>query len=206
MDIAKLKENAKKSLEGNYGQAIIMMIVYGVLTSIASAIPMFFQNSSETTLGIIQAVCNFATLVVTSFLMLGNVNFYLKLSRGEKVTWQELFSKTSLWVICFGITIFVGAFTFLWTLLLIIPGIIAAISYSMSYYILLDNENMTALEAIRKSKEMMNGHKMDFFMLNLSFLGWIILGIFTFGILYLWLAPYMSTAQANFYNAIKDNK
>ena len=76
----------------------------------------------------------------------------------------------------------------------------------MSYYILLDNENMTALEAIRKSKEMMNGHKMDFFMLNLSFLGWIILGIFTFGILYLWLAPYMSTAQANFYNAIKDNK
>ena len=206
MDRVELKAKARKSLEGKYGQAILMAIVLGIITGLPQVLTFIFRNSGDTTVSIIQIVVTVLTAVLTSFFLLGNVNFYLKLSRGEDVTWKELFSKTNLWLVCLCATILVNALTALWTLLLIIPGIIAALSYSMTHYILADNENMTAMEALKKSKEMMDGHKMDYFMLCLSFLGWAILGVFTFGLLYLWLGPYMSTAQANFYNAIKDKK
>lgn len=206
MNRVELKEKARKSLQGKYGQAIIMTIIFGIITSAAQIVPTFFRGGSEITLSIVQLICIVITALLTSFFLLGNVSFYLKISRGEEVTWQELFSKTSLWKVCFLTTILVNVFTAMWTLLFIIPGIIAALSYSMVHYILLDNENMSALEAISKSKEMMNGHKMDLFVLHLSFLGWAILGVFTLGILYFWLVPYMSVTTANFYNEIKDKK
>ena len=92
---------------------------------------------------------------------------------------------------------------FLWSLLFIIPGIIAAIRYSQAFLIKLDDPDLSATECIDKSKEMMNGHKMDYFLLILSFIVWFILGVFTCGILYLWLIPYYSTTICNFYNEIK---
>lgn len=97
-----------------------------------------------------------------------------------------------------------SVFTFLWSLLFIIPGIIASLSYSMVYFIALDNLELSALDVIRKSKEMMRGHKGEYFVLGLSFIGWGILGIFTLGILYLWLIPYMQVTMANFYNELKE--
>ncbi len=203
MNIVELKENARKSLQGKYGQAITMIIVLGVITGAASVIPVIFKPDSELTASIISSVCTIISAVLSSFFILGSVSFYLKISRNEEVTWKELFSKTNLWLVCLLSTILVNIFVGLWSLLLIIPGIIAAYSYSMVQFILVDNENLTALEAMKKSKEMMNGHKMELFKLHISFLGWIILSVFTFGILFFWLAPYVSTATANFYNKIK---
>ena len=203
MNIVELKENARKSLQGKYGQAITMIIVLGVITGVASVIPVIFKPDSELTASIISSVCTIISAVLSSFFILGSVSFYLKISRNEEVTWKELFSKTNLWLVCLLSTILVNIFVGLWSLLLIIPGIIAAYSYSMVQFILVDNENLTALEAMKKSKEMMNGHKMELFKLHISFLGWIILSVFTFGILFFWLAPYVSTATANFYNKIK---
>lgn len=74
----------------------------------------------------------------------------------------------------------------------------------MAYYIMLDHPEMRPLEAIKESKRIMNGHKLDYFILQLSFLGWAILGIFTFGILWLWLIPYMNVTNCHFYNEIKE--
>ena len=93
--------------------------------------------------------------------------------------------------------------TVLWSLLLIIPGIIKAFSYAMTPYILEENPELSASEAIHRSRMMMRGHKFDLFWLYLSFIGWGILCIFTFGIGYLWLAPYVETAQAAFYEEVK---
>lgn len=90
--------------------------------------------------------------------------------------------------------------------MLIIPGIIASISYSLAQYIMLDEPNLSPMDCIRKSKEMMKGHKGECFCLALSFIGWIILGIFTLGILYFWLVPYMSVTMCNFYNKLKGDK
>lgn len=91
----------------------------------------------------------------------------------------------------------------LWTLLLIVPGIIKAFSYAMTPYILHDNPELSASEAIHRSRMMMSGHKFDLFWLYLGFIGWIFLCILTAGIGFLWLVPYMETAQAAFYQDIK---
>ncbi len=95
-------------------------------------------------------------------------------------------------------------FTYLWMLLLIVPGIIKSLSYAMTNYILIDNPELSANEAIERSMAMMRGHKFDLFYLYLSFIGWYILGLFTLGIGYLWLQPYILTAQASFYLDVKN--
>lgn len=94
-------------------------------------------------------------------------------------------------------------FIFLWMLLFIIPGIVKSFSYAMTPYILEENPELSANEAIDRSRAMMKGHKFDLFWLYLSFIGWILLSIFTLGIGLLWLAPYMQTATAAFYEDVK---
>lgn len=94
-------------------------------------------------------------------------------------------------------------FVFLWSLLLIIPGIIKAYAYSMSFYILRDNPEMSAGDARRASIEMMQGNKWRYFCLMFSFIGWYLLSILTFGILFFWIIPYTETAKAEFYESLK---
>lgn len=96
-------------------------------------------------------------------------------------------------------------FIFLWSLLLFVPGIIKSLSYAMTNYILVDRPELSANEAINLSKDMMYGHRFDLFYLYLSFAGWYILCIFTFGIGTLWLMPYIQTAQASFYLDVKED-
>lgn len=93
----------------------------------------------------------------------------------------------------------VGIYTFLWTLLLIIPGIIAAFSYAMTPYILEENPYMPINEAIRQSKVMMYGNKWRLFCLEISFIGWALLSVLTCGIGFLWLAPYINAAECAFF-------
>ena len=98
----------------------------------------------------------------------------------------------------------VSIYTALWTLLFIIPGIIKGISYAMSYFVLIDNPEFTATQAIAESQRLMNGHKADYFMLQLSFSGWILLSILTCGIGFIFLVPYMETTNAHFYQTLKE--
>lgn len=93
-------------------------------------------------------------------------------------------------------------FTALWALLLIVPGIIKALSYSMSYYILIDDINISANEARKKSMVLMDGHKWRLFCLYCSFIGWILLSFLTFGILLFWVMPYIKVAQTEFYQSL----
>lgn len=91
----------------------------------------------------------------------------------------------------------------LWSLLFIIPGIIAALRYSMTYYILIDHPELNGYEAIQKSKEMMKGHKGELFGLILSFILWILLVYVTLGIAAIYVAPYMNATIAQFYEELK---
>ena len=92
---------------------------------------------------------------------------------------------------------------FLWSLLLIIPGLVKAYSYAMTPFILEEAPELSASEAIHRSRMMMRGHKFDLFWLQLSFVGWFLLCLLTAGIGFLWLMPYYSTAQAAFYEEVK---
>ena len=101
--------------------------------------------------------------------------------------------------------ILVYVYTFLWTLLLIVPGIIKGLSYSMTFYILRDRPELTPSQAIDESMRMMEGHKADLFILMLSFIGWAILATITV-IGLIWFIPYVYTASAAFYERLKADK
>lgn len=195
----ELKVQAKESLKGNWGNAIGIILVYLAISFGIGLVAGILGIENKTVLNII-------SLIVTALFEFGLLSFYLKTSRNEKVEIEELWSKTNMFLPYIIASVIIGFFTFAWSLLLIIPGIIAAIRYSMTYLVMLDNPEMSAMDALNESKRLMDGHKMDYFLLQLSFLGWAILGIFTFGILYLWLIPYISVAQCNFYNNLKKIK
>jgi len=96
-------------------------------------------------------------------------------------------------------------FLLFWTLLLIVPGIIMSMAYFCVPYLLVEEPGLTPMEAIRKSKEMMKGHKMDLFLMQLGFLGFALLCIFTLGIGFLWLIPYIYNTSAGFFEEVKAN-
>jgi uncharacterized membrane protein len=100
----------------------------------------------------------------------------------------------------------VTVFTMLWSLLFVIPGIVKAYSYSMAFYIKIDHPEYTATQAIDESRNLMRGNKMRLFCLHLSFIGWMIVGCLTFGIGMLWVAPYISAAEAEFYQDLIGSK
>jgi uncharacterized membrane protein len=199
---AELKAMAKESLQGKYGDAIVITILILVISMFTGGVTgVLTLNVSENKAEMIE---NIIGIIIAGLFTFGYLSFFLKISRDEDVEIKELWSKTNMFATFIIASLLVSIFTFLWTLLLIIPGIIAAYSYQMTLYILLDNPDMNVMDAIKESKRLMKGHKMDYFILQLSFLGWIILGAFTVGILYLWLIPYMSVTICNFYNNLKE--
>lgn len=200
MNRALLKENAKKSLQGKYGDAIALLGIMFAFSFALGLVIGFFRLEED----LASTLADLCSLLISCALGFGMTSYFLKISRNEPVTYNELFSKTNMFVSYLSISLLVGLFTFLWTLAFVIPGIIASLSYSMVFFVKLDNPDMGAMDVLRKSKQIMSGHKMDYFVLGLSFLGWAILGVFTLGILYLWLIPYMQVTYANFYNSIKD--
>lgn len=128
----------------------------------------------------------------------------LRLSRGEEVTFEMLFegfSKRSLTLFLAYIIALVRIF--LWSSLLIVPGIIAAYSYSQVFFVLVDHPEYSALEAIEESKRIMMGNKWRYFFLTFSFIGWAFLSVFTLFIGYFFLTPYMYVSFAKFYDSIK---
>lgn len=141
-------------------------------------------------------------LFVGSFVSLGLIQYNLNLIDGKEVTVGQIFSKTSMFGKALWLRIRTALFVFLWTLLLIIPGIIMSYAYSMAGYIMTENPEMSAKEAMEVSKKMMQGNKWRLFCLQFSFIGWMILGSLTLGIGFLWINPYMNAAVTSFYDDI----
>lgn len=138
-------------------------------------------------------------------LSVGLLNAFLKLlTQGDNEVPSNMYqiAKKNYWHKVWGMLL-MTIFITLWSFLFVIPGIIKMFSYSMTPYILEENPELTANEAIDRSRAMMKGHKFDLFWLILSFIGWMILCIFTAGIGYLWLLPYMETSVAGFYEDVK---
>ena len=134
---------------------------------------------------------------------MGIAGCYLAGMRDENVSIENMFSGFGNFLSAFVLELVNAILVCLWSLLLIVPGIVASLSYSMSFFILNDNKTLTASEARRKSVELMKGHKWELFCLNFSFIGWFLLSILTFGILLLWVIPYMGLANAEFYKELK---
>ena len=186
---AELKSAAKEQIHGKLGTLFVMFLAILCISIVCVFIPV---------------VGNIISFIIMPAFSLSLCMVYLKLTKNEDISVRNVFdglNKTgrALWL-----NILISIFTFLWTCLLIIPGIIKSYAYSMAFYVLADNPELTAGEALAKSKQIMNGHKMDLFILELSFIGWFFLVGLTFGIAAIYVIPYMSATTANFYNSIKE--
>ncbi len=150
---------------------------------------------------IVSSIWGLASFILGGATKAGLCEFNKGLYNGTP-TFNDLFTHYAIFGKAFLTNLLISIFTFFWTLLFFIPGIIASFSYSMTFYILADCPDTDALSAIRKSKEMMRGHKWELFCLYLSFIGWDILAAFSLGIGYLFLAPYKEQAVYAFYRNI----
>lgn len=214
---AELKTAAKQNLDGKWLTAIAVCFVAWLLVQAFtysnggnSTFRFVLENGSLVRVGnhepsTFRNLASIVSFIIGGPIYFGVANYFLKLAKGLSAEFNDLFSGFSLFKTNFLLNFFLTLFTVLWSLLLVVPGIIAAIKYSMAYYIMNENPELSALEAIRLSKQMMDGHKMDFFVMWLSFLGWFILGIFTAGLGMLYAIPYYRAAKANFYLDLKAN-
>ncbi len=144
------------------------------------------------------------TVIVLPFVAIGTSWFCLGIYRGREAKVETLFEPFSNFGHVLGGYWYMYLFTFLWTLLFIIPGIIKGIAYSMAPYILIDQPDIPATEALEESMRMTDGHKWEIFVFYLSFLGWALLSAITLGIVGIfYVYPYMSVSLAGIYEELK---
>ncbi len=146
--------------------------------------------------------------IIVSIAMVGLNGSYmayiLKFTRTGNASFSDIFACfKARWKQIIWSGFLVGLFTFLWSLLLFVPGIIAAFSYAMVGFLAVDTD-LKSREVIAKSKELMNGHKWEYFVFVLSFIGWAMLAPFTLGIIYIWLIPYLYVSLTLYYDQLKN--
>ncbi len=195
MNRAELKLQAKQQIKGNIGILFLIILIYAAISVGLDFILSFIPYGE-----IISAV-----IVVPAF-TLSIIRVYLNLAQNIKPKAVDAFSGFNDFWSAFKVSFLVGIFSFLWSLLFVIPGIVKSYSYLFSTYILAENKNKPALECINESKAMTNGHKMELFVLHLSFIGWILLIVATLGIAAIWVSPYMQATFTNAYNMLKPKK
>lgn len=218
------RREAREALQGHWAQAVGTGFVASLLgagtsygSSLSSSInqtmddmnyDLYYSNSPI--VGIIFGILSFLVIVllilalvqlfVSGAASLGYARYNLNLvSKNKEANFSDLFSMFHLFWKAFLLALLQGIFVFLWMLLFIIPGIVAAYRYSMAFYIMCENPEMSPLEAISASKELMKGYKFKLFCLEFSFIGWYFLCLFTLGIGTLWLTPYVQASAASFY-------
>ena len=216
MNSSDIRYRARQDLAGKWGVAILAGFLAALLGGLVSSsgggnIDLDQQEIArlpdilKTYLLIaasIGAVMGTITLIVGGTVELGYSKFLLKMHDGEDAKVEDLFSQFHRFGDGFCQRLLRALFVALWSLLFVIPGIVASLKYAMTPFILAENPGMTASEAITASKELMDGHKADLFFLQLSFIGWAILNVFTLGIGSLWLVPYINASYAAFYRSI----
>ncbi len=224
---AELKDRAKYALNGKYWKAFLISLVIGLTmggsgsNSGRSSAEQFseFGHYNLDPVEIIAIV--FVVLAAVSFAIVVGLAIQVLLMNPLQVGGRRYFIQSAQnfdnrecfrfafdgqnWKGIVGTMFLKGLFTFLWTLLFIIPGIVKAYAYKMVPYILADNPNIGAKRAIELSKNMTNGQKFDMFVLDLSFLGWYLLGLLCFGFGVLFVNPYYDATGAELYLTLRQN-
>lgn len=186
----QFRERAWSAMDGKMGLCALITFIFVIVSMIAGSV-------TYGALTILLLPMQYAFTVV-----------FLRMIRGEKdpeaadlfTVYRDQFERTFL------VELFMGIYIFLWSLLLLIPGIVKSYSYAMAPYLIHDHPEMSASQAIDESMRLMDGNKMNLFLLDLSFIGWWLLCIITFGLLSFIVAPYQMTARAEFYRELIDEK
>ena len=207
-----IRRIARENLAGNYWQSVCVAFVaaiFGALITNASVsidvdaeyIQRFPQIIKKMLIlaGSVGGTLSLVQLILGGTVQLGYAKYLLNQHNHATLDIKDLFSQFDRFKEGFLQHFLRGLYVILWSLLFIIPGIIKAISYSMTPFIMAENPDMTAKQAIEASKELMDGHKGELFMLGLTFFGWLLLCVLTLGIGSFFLNPYLNAAYAAFY-------
>ena len=185
----EIRSAARQALKGNWTQAVLATLVFTLITAAAGSIPL-------------------AGLLVVSPLEFGYMLCFLRLVRGEDSSEMvgdqfKVFNQHGRYL---GGSLLMTLYVLLWSLLLIIPGIVKGYAYAMTPYVMNDRPDLDADDCIHESRMMMKGYKWKLFCMDLSFIGWAILCLFTLGIGLLWLQPYIEASHAKFYEELKAHR
>lgn len=226
MQASDHRANARSALSGNWGVAILVSLLAGIIggtsnngfsfnidisdtADLTSALPAELGalfSGVLSVFGIVLLVFCLALLLVGialgGVIQLGEARYNLNLIDRKEAELRDLFSQFYRFQPAFLLNLLSGLYIFLWSLLFVIPGIVASYSYAMAPYILLEDPYCTASEALARSKAMMDGNKADLFWLDLTFFGWELLCALTMGIGNLWLNPYKKASRASFYRSL----
>lgn len=217
MYAADFRRMAREALRGRWplaiGATLVALLLGGVPNSSVSLnidaddLEIFYEFSPDLAEFILKLLTFTAILAVIAFVIGGVVSlgyclFSLDIVDHRETRFGMIFSQFPRFWDGFCLKFLTGLYTALWTLLLIIPGIIASYSYAMAPYIMAENPDCRANQALTESEEMMRGNRWRLFCLEFSFIGWSLLSVFTLGIGSLWLNPYMAVSRAAFYREI----
>lgn len=226
LDNKVIKSNARDFIRGRLWMFWSVLLVVGIIESLANSLPQWIFGDRLSNLSDIIAgnpdnipkeisssvfgwyyVLNVLITIVLIPLNIGVAQNVLAWSRGEDVNkWKVLFGGFNSAKIFFkqvGVVVLNTILCALWAILLVVPGIIKWLAYSMYPYVLRDEPDLSVWQTLKKSEAIMKGYKGKLFLMYLSFVGWFILGAFTFGILYIWLTPYIMTSTVKFYDDVR---
>lgn len=226
LDNKVIKSNARDFIRGRLWMFWSVLLVVGIIESLANSLPQWIFGDRLSNLSDIIAgnpdnipkeisssvfgwyyVLNVLITIVLIPLNIGVAQNVLAWSRGEDINkWKVLFGGFNSARIFFkqvGVVVLNTILCALWAILLIVPGIIKGLAYSMYPYVLRDEPDLSVWQTLKKSEAIMKGYKGKLFLMYLSFVGWFILGAFTFGILYIWLTPYVMTSTVKFYDDVR---
>lgn len=197
MNRIELKEWAKKKIEGNIGNILLGVVI-------VLAVSLLFSFG----VGFVQAVFgeeSFITFIVSLIvelllvpLSIGLNAYMIGFVKNDEFNRDTLFASYEDTYKIIGTNILMSFLIMIGMFFFIIPGIYLAFSYALVPYLLVTHRDLSITETLELSRKMMNGHKLDYFILSISFIGWVLLVPFTLGILLIWLYPYMATATTKF--------
>lgn len=180
-----MMRHAKARLAGNWVSAAVGTLIYVAIISAAS-----FTYIGE--------------MLLYGPLTFGYILYLMCLADTGRSDYNILFSGFSRFAETLVAGLLISLAVSLGFVFLIVPGIVLYLGFGMTFFIMSDDRNISGIDAMQESWNMMKGHKMELFMLEIRFIGWLLLCVLTCGILSLWISPYITLAKFNFYRQLRN--
>ncbi|MEY4968592.1 MAG: hypothetical protein RLZZ261_363 [Bacteroidota bacterium] len=199
---------SRRDLSGQWGLAIGTTLAYGLIVGILGFIDSSFSGALTAIwieqLTDLDVQAGFLQVFWTGAFSLGYAAFMLRIVRRSNPDFEQIFSGFQRWGRATWTLVVYFVRVLLWLLLLIIPGIVKMIAYSQIWYVLNDQPELTAGQALKRSEELMHGHKLDYLMFGLLLVLLVLASVLTLFIGLIWIAPWVAAAQARFYVEIRE--
>lgn len=206
MNRQEIKAQAKEKIKGHVWELAWPALVIGLIYYVISRLLGINNIDLNSTVSVADNAKGFILEIIFSVIMGGYIKYVMDFVRNDKTELNTIVNTIKeKWLNLLIANLLVELIVFVGSMLLVIPGIIALVGLSFVSYIVVDSDT-SGTDAIKKSWEMMKGYKWDLFVFSLSFLGWMLLGVLTIGILYIWLLPYVSVACVIYFDKLKELK